>query len=121
MKEVEDMLMPLVPERRTMMARVALGRGGVVGQTNSGMIMFPLVPQDQRDRSQQQIVDDIRKSLAQITAFRATPADADGRRASTSRCSQLQNSDFDAPAKQPRSPKAAREIPGLIGERGSQA
>jgi multidrug efflux pump len=116
MKEVEDMLMPLVPERRTMMARVALGRGGVVGQTNSGMIMFPLVPQDERDRSQQEIVDAVRKSLSQVTAFRATPVQMPtvGRGFNQPVQLVLQNSDFEALAKElPIFLKAARELPGL--------
>ena len=116
MKEVEELLMPLVPERRTMMARVALGRGGVVGQTNSGMIMFPLVPQNERDRSQQQIVDDVRKTLAQITAFRATPVQMPtvGRGFNQPVQLVLQNSDFDALARElPVFLKAARELPGL--------
>ncbi len=116
MKEVEEMLMPLVPERRVMMARVALGRGGVVGQTNSGMIMFPLKPQDERERSQQQIVEDIRKELAHVTAFRATPVQLPtvGRGFNQPVQLVLQHSDFEALARElPVFLKAARELPGL--------
>jgi multidrug efflux pump len=116
MREVEEMLMPLVPERRTMMSRVALGRGGVVGATNSGMIMFPLVPPDERKRTQQQIVDDVRKTLSQVTAFRATPVQMPtvGRGFNQPVQLVLQNSDFDALAKElPIFLKAARELPGL--------
>jgi multidrug efflux pump len=80
------------------------------------MIMFPLVPQNERGPSQQQIVDDVRKSLSQVTAFRATPVQMPtvGRGFNQPVQLVLQNSDFDALAKElPDLPQAAREIPGL--------
>ncbi|MES2639994.1 MAG: efflux RND transporter permease subunit [Myxococcota bacterium] len=97
MAEFEEILGPLVPERRMMLARVASGRGGVSGPTNSGMIMFPLVPREERDRTQQQIVDALRGPLAEITAFRAVPTQSPtvGRGSSSPLQFVLQHPDFD--------------------------
>jgi multidrug efflux pump len=97
MAEFEEILGPLVPERRMMLARVATGRGGVSGATNSGMIMFPLVPRGERDRTQQQIVDALRGPLAEITAFRAVPTQSPtvGRGSSSPLQFVLQHPDFD--------------------------
>ncbi len=116
MREVEEMLMPMVPERRMMLGRVAVGRGGAVAGTNTGMIMFPLVPRAERERSQQEIVAALKGPLSQITAFRTVPIQFPtvGRGFSSPLQIVLQHSDFDTLAKQlPLFVKAMREVPGL--------
>ncbi|MDP2310972.1 MAG: efflux RND transporter permease subunit [Pseudomonadota bacterium] len=116
MREVEATLAPLVPERRMMLARVATGRGGVTGATNSGMIMFPLVPRDERDRSQQQIVDALRGPLGEITAFRAVPTQSPtvGRGSSSPLQFVLQHPDFETlAAALPEFVAALSDVPGL--------
>lgn len=116
MVEFEAILGPLVPERRMMLARVATGRGGVTAGTNSGMIMFPLVPREERDRTQQQIVDALRGPLAEITAFRAVPTQSPtvGRGASSPLQFVLQHPDFDTlAAALPGFVAAMSDLPGL--------
>jgi multidrug efflux pump len=116
MKEVEQELMPLVPERQMMLARVASGPGGVSAGTNTGMIVFPLTPRSARDRSQQEIVASLKGALSQITAFRTIPVQFPtvGRGFSSPLQFVLQNADFDAlTAELPKFVKAMREVPGL--------
>ena len=114
--EVETALMPLVPERRMMLSRVATGPGGVVAGTNTGMIMFPLVPRDQRERSQQEIVAAMKGPLSSITAFRTIPIQFPtvGRGFSSPLQFVIQHPDFEALAEVlPRFVAAMRGLPGL--------
>jgi multidrug efflux pump len=116
MREVEQSLMPLVPERRMMLSRVATGPGGVSAGTNTGMIMFPLLPRDERGRSQQEIVAALKGPLSTITAFRTIPIQFPtvGRGFSSPLQFVLQHPDFDAlTAELPRFVAAMRAIPGL--------
>ncbi len=116
MVEFEKMLEPLVPERRMMLSRVAQGRGGVSGATNSARILFPLVPPDERERTQQQIVDALRGPLSEITAFRAVPQQSPtvGRGSSSPLSFVLQHPDFDTLAEMlPRFVAAMTDVPGL--------
>jgi multidrug efflux pump len=114
--EVEKQIMPLVPERTMMLARVATGPGGVVAGTNTGMLVFPLKPRSQRDRSQQQIVASLKGPLSQITAFRTVPVQFPtvGRGFSSPLQFVLQNADFQAIVEElPKFVAAMRAIPGL--------
>lgn len=116
MREVEAMLQPLVPERRVMLSRVATGPGGVVAGTNSGLILFPLKPRAERERSQGEIVAALKGPLSQVTAFRTIPIQFPtvGRGFSPPLQFVLQNADFGAlTAELPRFVRAMREIPGL--------
>lgn len=116
MQEVEQMLMPMVPERRMMLGRVAVGRGGAVAGTNTGMIMFPLVPRNQRERSQREIVASLKGPLSQITAFRTVPIQFPtvGRGFSSPLQIVLQHPDFETlAAALPKFVRAMREIEGL--------
>lgn len=116
MREVEAELMPLVPERRMMLSRVATGPGGVQAGTNTGMIMFPLLPASERSRSQQAIVASLKGPLAEVTAFRTIPVQFPtvGRGFSSPLQFVLQHADFNAiVAELPKFLKAMREIPGL--------
>jgi multidrug efflux pump len=116
MKEVEEMLMPLVPERRTMMARVALGRGGVVRTDELG---HDHVPARSAGRARPVAAADRRRHPEVARAghrFRATPVQMPtvGRGFNQPVQLVLQNSDFDALARElPIFLKAARELPGL--------
>ena len=116
MKEVETALMPLVPERRIMLSRVGVGPGGVAAGTNTGMIIFGLVPHAERDRSQQDIIAALRAPLAQVTVFRTIPIQFPtvGRGFSPPLQFVLQNPDFDALAAElPKFLQAMRALPGL--------
>ena len=80
------------------------------------MIMFPLRPASDRDRSQQEIVAGLKGPLAQVTAFRTVPVQFPtvGRGFSPPLQFVLQHADFAAiVAELPRFLKAMREIPGL--------
>jgi len=115
-REVEQELMPLVPERRVMLSRVATGPGGTQVGTNSGMILFPLVPRAERERSQQEIVAAMKGPLSQVTAFRTIPVQFPtvGRGFSPPLQFVLQNPSFEAlVAELPRFLRAVRELPGL--------
>jgi multidrug efflux pump len=73
MAELEQELMAAVPERKVMLTRVASGPGGVVSPTNTGQFVFPLVPREERERSQQEIVKTVAGSLKDVTAFQVIP------------------------------------------------
>jgi multidrug efflux pump len=73
MAELESGLMDAVPERKVMLTRVASGPGGVISPTNTGQFVFPLVPREERDRSQQEIVKAAAGTLADVTAFQVVP------------------------------------------------
>ncbi len=116
MREVEAILMPLVPERRMMLSRVAMGPGGTAAGTNSGMMIFSLAPKDQRDRSQQAIIAALKGPLSEITAFRTVPIQFPtvGRGFSPPLQFVLQHPEFDAlVAALPAFVKAMRGVPGL--------
>ena len=117
MREVEQELMPLVPERRVMLSRVATGQGGVQAPTNSGMIMFPLKPRDQRDRTQMEIVASLKGVLGSVTAFRTIPIQFPtvGRGFSSPMQFVIQHPDFATlSATLPGFVQKVREIPGLV-------
>lgn len=116
MREVEAQVIPLVPERRVALARVASGRGGIAAGTNTGMIFFSLKPKSERDRSQQQIVAALKPVLAKVTAFRVIPIQSPtiGRGFSSPLQFVLQHPDFDTLARAlPGFLQAARQLPGL--------
>ncbi len=116
MREVEELLTPLVPERRIVLTRVAMGPGSVVSSTNHGMFMFPLVPAAERDRSQMDIVASLRPTLGQISAFRVIPIQFPtvGRGFTTPVQFVLQHPDFAALSEAlPRFLAAARKLEGL--------
>lgn len=116
MKEVEQQVMPLVPERQIMLSRVATGPGGTAAGTNTGMIIFALSPRTQRERSQQEIIQGLKGSLATVTAFRTVPIQFPtvGRGFSPPLQFVLQNADFNALAAElPKFLAAMRTIPGL--------
>lgn len=73
MRALEPALMAAVPERRSLLSRVAQGVGGSVGAGNSGTFVFPLVNASERTRTQQDIVGAVRGLLAKETAFNAIP------------------------------------------------
>ena len=73
MAELEGTLMDAVPERKALLTRVASGSGGTAAAANTGMFMVALEPKEERQRSQQEIVDVIRRELADVTAFTAVP------------------------------------------------
>lgn len=116
MREVEAQVIPLVPERRVALARVASGRGGIAAGTNTGMIFFSLKPKSERDRSQQQIVAALKPVLAKVTAFRVIPIQSPtiGRGFASPLQFVLQHPDFDTLARAlPGFLQAARQLPGL--------
>ncbi|MFZ5479652.1 MAG: efflux RND transporter permease subunit [Myxococcota bacterium] len=115
-RELEALLIPLVPERRVALARVASGRGGIASPTNTGMLFFSLKPRGERDRSQQEIVDSLRGPLSQVTALRAIPIQFPtvGRGFSTPLQFVVQHPDFDTLAASLGAfVQAVRETPGL--------
>ena len=73
MRELEPELMAAVPERISLLTRVASGPGGVAASANTGQFVFPLVPPWERERSQQDIVAALRKQVAGVTAFQTIP------------------------------------------------
>ncbi len=116
MKEVEQQVMPLVPERQIMLSRVATGPGGTAAGTNTGMIIFALTPRTERARSQQDIINALKGPLSTVTAFRTVPIQFPtvGRGFSPPLQFVLQNADFDALAAElPKFLQAMRKLPGL--------
>jgi multidrug efflux pump len=69
--KLTQLVIDSVPEYRTAIANTAGGRGGGGGSTNSGSIRVNIVDPAYRDRSQQQIVDDITKALPKFPEGRA--------------------------------------------------
>ncbi len=61
-----------LPEVRRNFSVLALGIG-VPGKVNEGAFFTSLVPPEQRTRSQQEIVDDLRAKLARVTGIEAYP------------------------------------------------
>ncbi len=64
MRQVEDRLLPL-PERRSLFTAIGLGFGGP-GRVTNGFIFFGLKPRDERNKSQQQIVQELFPQLLSI-------------------------------------------------------
>jgi multidrug efflux pump len=73
MSELEPDLMAAVPERNALLSRVASGSGGVAASANTGMYFVALKPKEERERSQQEIVDALRGKLGGVTAFMTVP------------------------------------------------
>ncbi len=73
MAEVEQAILDLVPERTSLITRTSLARGTGPGASNSGMFGIPLVPAHERERSQSEIADVIRKMVNDVPGFRAIP------------------------------------------------
>jgi hypothetical protein len=78
MAELEQELMAAVPERKVMLTRVASGPGGVIAPVNSGQYVFPLVPREERSRTQQEIVKSVSGQLRDVTAFQVVLGGAAG-------------------------------------------
>ncbi|GAB1381682.1 efflux RND transporter permease subunit [Pararhodobacter aggregans] len=68
MREVEDLLQPLMESREVTNLFSIAGAGG---STNSGFMVMTLAPWDQRTRSQQDIVGEINGLLRQVIGVRA--------------------------------------------------
>ncbi len=116
MAELEPALMAAVPERVSVLSRVALGTGNSVGSSNTGMFVLPLVPKSERARSQAQILGAVRKETGAVTAFLAIPIQPAtvGRGFGSQFQFVLQNADFNALAAElPKFTQRLREIPGL--------
>lgn len=80
MREVEKRLMPL-PERRGLFTAVGLGFGGP-GRVTNGILFLALKPRNERDKSQQQIVQELFPKLFSIPgvlAFVINPPSLGGR------------------------------------------
>jgi len=80
MRQVESILLP-VPERQALFSAVGLGFGGP-GRVTDGFLFLRLVPRDQRDRSQQAIVQSLFPRLLAIPgvmAFIINPPSLGGR------------------------------------------
>jgi multidrug efflux pump len=73
MAELETELMDAVPERKVMLTRVASGPGGVISPPNTGQFVFPLVPREERARTQQDIVKALQAKTKDVTAFQVIP------------------------------------------------
>ncbi|MEQ1568962.1 MAG: efflux RND transporter permease subunit, partial [Myxococcota bacterium] len=116
MAELEPELMDAVPERKTLLTRVASGPGGVAAPANTGMFVMALAPKEDRGRSQQQIVDAVRAELAGVTAFLVIPTQPPivGRGFSSPLQFVVQHPDFDALASAlPDFVAKVRKVPGL--------
>jgi multidrug efflux pump len=80
MKEVEGRLLPL-PERRALFTAVGLGFGGP-GRVTNGFLFLALKPRSERDKSQQQVVQELFPRLISIPgvlAFVINPPSLGGR------------------------------------------
>jgi multidrug efflux pump len=116
MAELEPELMAAIPERTTLLTRVGAGPGGTAGAGNTGMYVFPLVPREQRARSQQEIVASLREPLSQVTAFMTIPIQFPtvGRGFGSPLQFVVQSPDFEALAAElPKFTAAMRKLPGI--------
>jgi multidrug efflux pump len=68
MLELDKLIREQIPERVNAMTMTAPGFG--TGSVNSGFVFLTLKDADQRDRSQQQIVDDLTESLRNFSGIR---------------------------------------------------
>jgi HAE1 family hydrophobic/amphiphilic exporter-1 len=64
MTRIEEMLRQFVPEASTVIANAGAGGFGPFGSTNRGNLDVLLVPKDQRQRSSDQIAQDLRRRLS---------------------------------------------------------
>jgi len=69
MEQITDFMLKEVPESQAMVSITAPGWGGA-GSVNSGMVRVRLKHPDQRERSQQEIADDIAMKLRQFSTAR---------------------------------------------------
>ncbi len=116
--EGEAVIMDAIPERTAVLSRVSLGQGSAPGASNSGMYAIPLVPPEDRTRTQDQIVRSLGPILAKFTAFRAIPIQLPtvGRGFGAPFQLVLQNDDYDALiAALPGFLDEVRAVPGLTG------
>ncbi len=117
MREMEPVLMDLVPERTVMLSRVASAPGNAIAAGNTGTFVFPLKPAAERERSQQQIVDAVRQALGSQTGFMAIPIQFPtvGRSFNPPLQIVLMNPDFEALREAlPAVVGALRQVPGLV-------
>jgi multidrug efflux pump len=113
---VTTFVMDSVPEYKTAVS--FSGGGGGWGSTNSGSVRVNLVPRDERERSQQEIVDDISKHLPMFSEGRAFITQeqtiAVSRRGGQPVQFVIQNNDFEKlKAAIPRMLAAAQDSPVL--------
>jgi multidrug efflux pump len=113
---VSKFVMDSVPEYKTAIS--FSGGGGGWGSTNSGSVRVNLVPRNERDRSQQEIVDDVSKYLPMFSEGRAFITQeqtiAVSRRGGQPVQFVIQNNDFEKlKAAIPRMLAAAQESPVL--------
>lgn len=113
---VTKFVMDSVPEYKTAIS--FSGGGGGWGSTNSGSVRVNLVPRDERDRSQQEIVDDVSKYLPLFSEGRAFITQeqtiAVSRRGGQPVQFVIQNNDFEKlKAAIPRMLAAAQDSPVL--------
>lgn len=68
MVELDELVREQIPERENSMSMTAPGFG--TGSVNSGFVFLTLKDANQRERTQQQIVDDLSKSMRNFSAIR---------------------------------------------------
>jgi len=96
MREVENRLLAL-PERRSLFSATGLGFGGP-GRVTNGFVFFGLKPQGERQKSQQQIVQELFPQLISIPgvlAFVINPPSLGGRFSSSPVEYVLQGDDYE--------------------------
>ena len=116
MKELEPELMAAVPERTSVLTRIGAGPGGTAAAANTGMFILPLVPREERTRSQAEILNDVKKRLGGVTAFMTIPVQPTtvGRGFGSPVQFVIQNADFEKLAAElPHFVAEMRKIPGL--------
>jgi multidrug efflux pump len=59
-RELEPDVIAAIPERTGVLSRVGSGRGGLPGVANTAFLAVPIVPPEDRERTQQQVVDAVR-------------------------------------------------------------
>src|SRR4030095_5001158 len=74
MDELTKIVLDSLPEVSTPITVVASGGGGRTGAVNNGSLNLYLVPPDQRERTQQQIYNEIAKEVSSVTGITATPS-----------------------------------------------
>jgi multidrug efflux pump len=109
MKELEPDLMEAAPERRALLTRVGAGPGGSAAAGNAGMFVMPLAPKEERERSQAEILESVKKKLGGVTAFMAIPIQPAtvGRGFGSPVQFVIQHPEFD---------ELAAELPKFVGE-----
>ncbi|MCC6864854.1 MAG: efflux RND transporter permease subunit [Ignavibacteria bacterium] len=69
MDDLSDLVISTIPEAQTPISVTGSG-----GQTNTGFVSLYIVPPDKRERTQQQIYDNISKEMNSITGIRTFPS-----------------------------------------------